>query len=421
MNEQFLHYLWKHKLFNKSQIFTTDGLPVEIISVGEHNHNAGPDFFNGRIKIDGTEWAGSIEIHLKSTDWFKHGHDKDSAYNNVILHVVAHNDGPVITSNNISISTIELNLDSKLTSNYQTLINSKKWVPCEDYYAQIDPLLRNMWNETLLIQRLLRKSKIVQSLLAESNNDFDEVFFKLLCSNMGFKTNKQPFEQLARSINLRIIRSIGNNFKSLEALLFGIAGFLQSPADEYQKTLATEYLHLSNRFGLQTMDPVIWKFARMRPVNFPTIRLAHLAHILSRSTSFTDNLKKAIQIQDVRNLFDAHVSEYWQTHYTFGKPAKKSRKNFGTSSIDNIIINSIFPFLFEVAKYYDDNETEKKVFRWMEALPPEINHITKQWQLLGAENTSAYDSQALIELYNEYCIQQKCLNCRLGGYIIREK
>jgi hypothetical protein len=245
MNEQLLHYVWKHKLFNKSNLQTSDGQHIDIVSVGDHNHNAGPDFFNGRVKINETEWAGSIEIHVKSSDWYKHGHENDPAYNNVILHVVSENDVEIKTQNNITVPTIELKFDKKLSSNYQTLINSKKWVACEDYFASIDPMLRNIWNETLLIERLQRKSEVVKTLMAQTNNDLDEVFFKMLCQNMGFKTNKQPFEQLARKVSLKNIRALGNNVEQIEALLFGAAGFLQNPKDDYQKKLAKEFAHFS--------------------------------------------------------------------------------------------------------------------------------------------------------------------------------
>lgn len=420
MNEQFLQYIWKHKLFNKLELKTQNGQQVQIVSVGEQNHNAGPDFFNGRVIIDGTAWAGSIEIHIKSSDWFKHGHEKDRAYNNVILHVVAEHDAEVQTENNHPVTTVTLQYDKRLTSNYQTLTNSSKWIPCQDYYGQIDPLLRSMWNETLLVRRLQRKSEVVRTLMAQTNNNLDEVFFKLLCINMGFKTNKEPFEQLSRKISLRMIRAIGNQSTKIEALLFGAAGFLQTPTDEYQHTLAKEFNHLSTKFKVRPLDPVMWKFARMRPVNFPTIRLAQLAHIVSKNTSFTETLKKADTVNEVHQLFYATVSEYWLTHFTFQKNNKTSSKKLGLSSINNIIINSVFPFLFEIGKYYDDASLQKKVFSWLASLPPEKNRIVDNWKTIGAEIDDAYTSQAAIELYNEFCIQQKCLNCRLGGYIIRE-
>jgi hypothetical protein len=420
MNEQLLHYVWKHKLFNKSHLKTSDGQPIEIFSVGEHNHNAGPDFFNARVKINGTEWAGSIEIHIKSSDWYAHGHDNDPAYNNVILHVVAENDSEIKTQNKTTVPTFLMKYDNRLSSNYQTLINSTKWVACQDHFSQIDPLLRNMWNETLLIQRLERKSETVRSLMAKTNNDLDEVFFKMFCQNMGFKTNKQPFEQLSRKISLKMIRTLGNNVLRIESLLFGAAGLLHHPKDEYQENLAKEFEHLKTKFNIEPMDPVVWKFARMRPVNFPTIRLAQLSSILAKHTSFAQQLKSANTIEHVHQLIKTNTAEYWKTHYTFGKLSKSRNKTIGTSSADNIIINSVFPFLFEVSRYYDDHKIQKKVFSWMEALPAEQNKIIENWKSIGAEIDSAYTSQAAIELYNEYCIQQKCLNCRLGGYIIRE-
>jgi len=420
MDEQLLHYIWKHKLFNKDKLQTRDGQKVQLISPGEHNHDAGPDFFNGRIKIGDTEWAGSIEIHVRSSDWFLHGHDNDAAYNNVILHVVGVNDAEITRQNQTVIPTVELPYDKRLASNYNMLAKSRKWIPCEDQFAQVDPLIRSMWSETLLIQRLQRKSEVVSAIMAQTNNDLDEVFFRMLCRNMGFKINTQPFEQLSRKINLRQIRTLGNDQRRIEALLLGTAGFLESPESDYEKTLKKEFNHLAVRFKIDPLEAKIWKFARMRPVSFPTIRLAQLANLLSRNTQFTQMLKKANSIKEATMLFSAEVSDFWETHYTFSKKSKKLKKPLGVKSIENIIINSVFPFLFMVGKYYDDQEMQKKIFSWMRNLPEEKNRIIERWKKVGAEMSSAYDSQAYIELYNEFCSKNRCLDCRLGGYIIKE-
>ncbi|WP_157754621.1 DUF2851 family protein [Salinivirga cyanobacteriivorans] len=420
MDEQLLHYIWKHKLFNKDKLQTRDGQKVQLISLGEHNHDAGPDFFNGRIKIADTEWAGSIEIHMRSSDWFLHGHDNDAAYNNVILHVVGVNDAEITRQNHTVIPTVELPYDKRLASNYNMLAKSRKWIPCEDHFAQVDPLIRSMWSETLLIQRLQRKSEVVTAMMAQTNNDLDEVFFRMLCRNMGFKINTQPFEQLSRKINLRQIRTLGNDQRRIEALLLGTAGFLESPESDYEKTLKKEFNHLAARFKIEPLEAKIWKFARMRPVSFPTIRLAQLANLLSRNTQFTQMLKKANSIKEATMLFSAEVSDFWETHYTFSKKSKKLKKPLGIKSIENIIINSVFPFLFVVGKYYDDQEMQKKIFSWMRNLPEEKNRIIERWKKIGAEMSSAYDSQAYLELYNEFCSKNRCLDCRLGGYIIKE-
>ena len=245
MDEQLLHYIWKHKLFNKDKLQTKDGQKVHLISPGTHNHDAGPDFFNGRVKIDNTEWAGSIEIHVRSSDWFLHGHDTDAAYNNVVLHVVGVNDAEITRQNNTIIPTVELPYDPRLASNYTMLAKSRKWIPCEDQFAQVDPLIRSMWVETLLIQRLQRKSEVVTSMMAQTNNDLDEVFFRMLCRNMGFKINAQPFDQLSRKINLKQIRTLGNDRQRIEALLLGTAGLLSAPNTDYEKILKKEFDHLA--------------------------------------------------------------------------------------------------------------------------------------------------------------------------------
>lgn len=420
MDEQFLHYIWKHKLFDKDKLQTKDGQKVHLIAPGENNHDAGPDFFNGRIKIDDTEWAGSIEIHVRSSDWFLHGHDNDAAYNNVILHVVGVNDAEITRQNKTVIPTVELPYDKRLASNYQMLAKSRKWIPCEDQFAQVDPLIRSMWAESLLVQRLQRKSEVVTSMMAQTNNDLDEVFFRMLCRNMGFKINTQPFDQLSRKINLKQIRTLGSDRQRLESLLFGTAGMLQNPVSKYEKHLAQEFKHLSTRFQIEPLELSIWKFARMRPVSFPTIRLAQLSDILSRNTQFTQTLKSAKTTEEAMSLFNARVSEFWETHYTFKKSSRKRQKPLGKKSIENIIINSVFPFLFVVGQYYDDHTIQKKIFAWMRTLPAEKNRIIDRWKAVGADVDTAYDSQAYLELYNEYCNKNRCLECRLGGYIIKE-
>src|SRR6056297_2050194 len=329
MNEQLLHHLWKHKLFSHENIQTTNNKPLEIISVGEHNHDAGPDFFNSRVKIAGTKWAGSVEIHNKASDWFVHGHDKDPAYNNVILHVVATYDVDVVTRNSIKIPTFVLPYEKRMASNYNVLAASKKWISCEDHFQQIDPMIRSMWTETLLIERLQRKSEAVSALMAQTNNDLDEVFYQVLCRNMGFKINAQPFEQLARAVPLKIVRKQGNDAQKIEALLFGAAGLLQNPASDYQKQLTGEFSHLANRFQIKPLNKSIWKFARMRPVNFPTVRIAQLADLLSRTSQFTQELKNAKELEQAFELFHCQASIFWETHYTFQKESRKRKKLLG--------------------------------------------------------------------------------------------
>lgn len=420
MNEKFLHYIWKNKLYNQSKLLTTDKEMVKIISPGEHNHNAGPDFFNSRIIIGETEWAGCVEIHIRASDWFSHQHDKNEAYNNVVLHVVGVYDVDIKDTNNRKIPTLVLPYNQKFASNYDMLIQSKKWIACEEHFASVDSMIRSMWVETLLIQRLKRKSEMIMSIMADSQNNTDEVFFRLLCRNMGFKTNAMPFEQLGRKISLRQIRTLGNNRTRIEALLMGAAGFLNKSVNDYQKTLSKEFRFLSQKFNIEPLSPSIWKFARMRPPGFPTIRLAQLSDLLSKNTQFTILLREAQELQEILPVFNASVSPFWETHYTFEKTSKQKAKSLGNKSVENIFINSVFPFLFVIGKNYDEPNLQQKVFSWMESLPAEKNRIIDNWLSIGADIQTAYDSQAYIELYNEYCQKARCLDCRLGGYIIKE-
>ncbi|MFO7864843.1 MAG: DUF2851 family protein [Salinivirgaceae bacterium] len=420
MDEKFLHHIWKYKLFDCSALKTATGEPISVLSVGIHNQDAGPDFFNARVKIGETEWAGCVEIHIKASDWNVHGHNSDKAYDNVILHLVAVNDKDIERSNGSVIPTAELRYNSHYANNYKMLQESKQWISCEEQFATIDETIRRLWLETLLVRRLERKSSIVRTYMAQTNNDFDEVFFRMLCRNLGFKTNAEPFEQLSRKVNLRMVRSIGKNVKNLESLLFGAAGFLEEDESEYQQQLQTEYRHLANRFQITSLPPSIWKFARMRPVSFPTLRIAQLAEMLSRKTQFTAFLKEAQELEEVVRFFEAETGDFWLSHYTFAKASKPRAKTLGKTAIHNIIINSVFPFLFTMGHYYGSSELQDKVMRWMEKLPPEKNHIIDNWRSTGATVSSAYESQAYIELYNEFCTPRNCLNCRLGGYIIKE-
>jgi len=420
INENFLHYLWKHRLFPIGNLKTVSEEFVEIISPGLHNQDSGPDFFNAKVKIGGTLWAGSVEIHINSSDWYVHNHDEDKAYDNVVLHVVSNYDKGVYRKNGELIPTLVLPVDSKYISNYSVLMKANRWIPCEDYFSHIDSSLKSLWVDSLLLERLERKSDLVKMHMAQTNNDFDEVFFRLLCRNLGFKTNAQPFEQLSRKVSLRMIRSLGNNVKRIESLLFGVAGFLSETHSEYQLELKKEFVHLSQKYNLTSLDKSIWKFARMRPLSFPTVRIAQLAQLLSRQTQFTQFVKSASSIEQLYELFMVTTSEFWFKHYTFDKSADEKEKTIGRSSIDNIIINTVFPLLFVMSKYFDDAVLQQKTLEWMAQIPAEKNNIVNRWRDLGVQMQSAIDSQAYIELYNEYCMKSRCLSCRLGAYIIRE-
>lgn len=420
MNENFLHYIWKHRLFQVANLKTTAGDIIEIVNPGLHNHDSGPDFFNAKIRIGSTLWAGSVEIHVNSSDWLLHGHQTDKAYDNVVLHVVGKFDKAVYSVNGSEIPTLVLPIDSKYVNNYNVLMQANRWIPCEEHFSHIDGSLKSLWLDSLLVERLERKSELVMVHMAQTNNDFDEVFFRMLCRNMGFKTNAQPFEQLARKISLRMVRTLGGNVERIESLLFGVAGFLSESHSSYQLKLKKEFTHLAQKFEVAPLDVSIWKFARMRPFSFPTIRLAQLAQLLARQTQFTQFVKSASSYEQLYSLFSVPTSSFWLSRYTFQKTSDEKEKSIGKSSVHNIIINTVFPFLFVMGKYYNDADLQQKMFDWMEQIPSEKNHIINHWHKLDAKIESAYDSQAYLELYNEYCTKSRCLECRLGGYIIRE-
>ena len=420
MNEQLLQYIWQNKLFEVTNIKTSNNKSVEIINVGIQNFDSGPDFSNAIIKIDNIKWAGNVEIHIRASNWYLHKHDSDPAYNNTILHVVLINDSIAKNNIGVEIPTIELTINPKLINNYKLLEESKCSIACSKNIHNIDLSIKQMWLESLFIERLERKFNIISTMLTDTQSDFDEVFYQLLAKNFGFRTNSQPFEQLSRSVTLRQIRTIGDNIKQIEALLFGQAGFLKNPITKYQEELLFHYNHLKNKFNLTPLDYSIWKFSKMRPFNFPTLRISQFAQTLNKTTNFTNKLSKVSELNQLYEIFNCTASDFWNNHYTFGKESKTTIKKLGKNAINNIIINTVVPFMFTLSKHYSNDKLLDTILEFMRTINSEKNNITRKWTDIGETINSAYESQSYIELYNNYCTKNKCLDCRLGGYILKE-
>ncbi len=407
MKEDFLHFIWKHKLFKQDKLYSTTKETVEVISVGTHNSDAGADFLNAKIKIDGILWAGDVEIHLRASDWARHIHHEDKAYDTVILHVVLIDDVPVRRSNKQQIPTLILDFDKALEKGYNDLMISSDWVPCCRHIHLIDDFHIQHLLGRLAIERLEGKTEHIRSILTYSRGDWYEAFYQLLFRAFGFKINSLPFELLAKSIPFQVIEKHKNSLPQLEALLFGQSGLIiSSTDDEYINTLRREYVFLKTKFSLQPIETHLWKFLRLRPSNFPTIRIAQLAQLLHSSVHLTEEILKEEDIQTIIKKFEVQASGYWGC------------KRLGIESIQTLLINMAVPFVFSYGKSHNNWHICEKALRWLEELSAEDNHIIRGWSSLGLKPKNAFYSQALLQLKTMYCDKKRCLNCAIGKNLL---
>ena len=422
MKESILHYVWQYKLFISHDLFTTDGEQVEVIDVGKYNTDAGPDFFNAKIRIGETLWAGNLEIHTHSTDWEKHNHHTDKAYDSVILHVVDVADGEVYRIDGAKIPQLILDYPKHIEANYEQLSNEQKWIPCADKIGAVPNIFIQSWKNALLTERLEQKMQTINDLLIEKNQHWEEAFYITLARNFGFGTNSQAFESLAKSLPLTALGKHKNNQFQLEALLFGQAGLLNEDAvDEYALKLKQEYEFLRAKFTLQPMFASQWKLLRLRPDNFPHIRIAQFAGLIHSSSKLFSKIVENPNIEYLRTVFACEPSVYWQTHYLFSAESSKKNKKLGARSINGILINTVVPFLFCYAHQKYIQELKDKALQLLEQIPCEINSVVTGWKNLEISADSAYDSQALLQLKKHYCDEKKCLRCRIGHKVMTSK
>lgn len=419
MKESILHYVWQHKLFTAHDLFTTDGEQVEVIDVGKYNTDAGPDFFNAKIRIGETLWAGNLEIHTRSTDWEKHNHHIDKAYDSVILHVVDAADGDVYRIDGARIPQLALKYPKHIETNYEQLINEQKWIPCADKIAYVPSIFIQSWKNALLTERLEQKMQAISNLLLENNQHWEEAFYITLARNFGFGTNSQAFESLAKSLPIAALGKHKDNLFQLEALLFGQAGLLNDDAvDEYAAKLKQEYEFLRAKFALQPMNATQWKLLRLRPDNFPHVRIAQFAALIHLSSKLFSKIVENPTIDYLRSVFACEPSDYWQTHYLFTTESSRKSKKLGARSINGILINTVVPFLFCYAHQKNIQELKDIALQLLEKIPCEVNSVVAGWQKLGISSDSAYDSQALLQLKKHYCDEKKCLRCRIGHKVM---
>jgi len=424
MKEEFLHYLWKYTLYDPDCLCDTAGNRIIVRHPGEYNRDSGPDFFNARIIIGGTEWAGNVEIHTRSSHFEVHGHNNDHAFDNVILHVVAENDRRVLNARGEELLTVSLTFDMALYDRYLDLVNNPCVIACQYEIGKIDPFFLRHWQHALVIGRLMGKSGSIRKILTDTGNDWDETFYRLLSRYFGFRVNTEPFEMLATSIPCRIIRKHSDNRFQVEALLYGTAGMLEEGlfkealSDNYYRDLVREYRILSAKYSLKPIHGWLWKFSRLRPVNFPTIRISQLAAMLTVSGGLFSKVIGAGSLDLLKELFEVNASGYWDDHYVFGKKSRSVGKNTGRQAVDILLINAVIPAVFTYGKERDRHEFCERALSFLEQTAPEENSIINEWENAGIGSESAFCTQALIELRNEYCKKRRCLDCRIGTRLI---
>ena len=422
MREDFLHYVWKHKKVQLTDLKTCEGEVLSVKSVGQHNYNSGPDFFNAQLIINDQLWAGNVEIHLKSSDWYVHRHEKDHFYDNVILHVVWEHDTEVYRKDNSIIPTLELKqfINEDLIKNYHKLFSKeKKWINCESDFSAVDDFLINNWVERLYIERLEQKSTFIENQLVLNKNNWEATLFVMLAKNFGLKVNEAAFYSLAQSIDYSVLRKVSTDLFQIEALFFGQSGLLNAEVEDvYYKQLQNEYNYLKQKFKLESSSVLLMKFFRLRPANFPTIRLAQLASLYHTYTNLFSELIHLETIESFYELLKIKTSEYWDSHYNFGKTSKKTKKYLSKPFIDLLLINTIIPLKFRYAKS-QGNTVEKEIIDLISSIAPEKNNLLTKFESIKAVNTSALHSQGIIQLKTKYCDDHKCLKCAIGNSLLK--
>jgi len=419
MKESILHYVWQNKLFVSQEIKTTDGERVEIIDVGRINTDAGPDFFNAKIKIGDTLWAGNVEVHTVSSEWNKHNHQQDKAYDSVILHVVLQADSDVYRIDGTKIPQLELKFPQQIETNYELLFSQQKWILCADKIDQVPSIVIQSWKNALLTERLEQKMSAIESLLNENNRHWEEAFYITLARSFGFGTNSQAFESLAKSLPLSVLGKHKDQLFQLEALLFGQAGLLDLETyDDYSANLKKEYEFLRAKYELNPLEKSQWKLLRLRPDNFPHVRIAQFAALIHSSTKLFSKITENPNLTYIRTLFAYETSTYWKANYLFGRESKVRTKRLGEQSINGLIINTVVPFLFCYADQKKNDDLKDRALQILEQLESEQNAIITGWRSLGLHVDNAFDSQSLLQLKKSYCDEKKCLRCRIGHKIL---
>lgn len=422
MKEDFLHYIWLYKKLDSSNLKTTQGEVLHILNFGQYIQQSGPDFFNAQIVLNEQKWAGNIEIHLKSSDWYLHHHEKDDNYNNVILHVVWEHDAPIFRKDNTEIPVLELKnyVSKEELHKYQSLISPKSWIFCENQIAEVDELIVLNWQERLFFERLERKSQPINQLLLETGNDWESVLFCMLAKNFGLNTNGDSFLRVAKSITFSIIRKEALEVMYLEALLFGQANLIPVEIeDTYPKELKSWYDYIALKYKLQQpfIEPI--QFFKHRPDNFPTIRLSQLAMVYYSNKNLFSKIIEVRSLKELYSIFAISVSDYWKIHYNFDKSSPKKEKFLSKSFINLLLINTIVPIQFAYARSQGKDISEQLI-KLLSEISSEKNTIIDKFNSFGIKSKNAFQSQTLLQLKNEYCNNKKCLECAIGIQLLKK-
>ena len=417
MREEFLYYIWENRLTDKD-LKTTEGESIDIVATGYRNTDSGPDFLEAKIQIGNKLWAGHVEIHVKSSDWNRHGHQTDKAYKNVILHVVYENDLQV---NDIPTLELKGHFDESLFAQYQKLIASKNWIPCERSISQVPVFTRLSWLDRMAVERLESKFGNVTKILEANQFDWEDALYKLLMRYFGLKVNNEAFEYLANILPFKTLLKHSDNLLQVEAMLMGCAGFLEDDfSEEYPLLLKREFSVMKAKFNLLTMPAERWKFMRMRPSNFPTIRLAQMAQLVHKNGCLFSKIKAAKDTAEVKALFDVKASEYWETHWRFGFSTESKPKHLGETTADVLIINAVAPLLFCYGKLHKDESVCETALQFLEETEAEDNAIIRHYAQYGITAENAMQTQALLHLYSYFCKRKRCLECRIGNVLLHK-
>ncbi len=424
MNEAFLQYVWRHKLLQGGEFMSTDGRTLRIVRQGELNKDAGPDFFNARVAIDGVEWVGNIEVHVRTSDWNAHHHSQDKAYNNIVLHVVYEHDTDILLQNGKRPVTLELKpyIDPKLIERYDSLMQADDDIPCADRLGEMPGFILDGWLDRLTVERIESKAEVVRRLLGESHGGWEQTCYWLLARYFGGRVNALAFELLAKGTDQRLLARWKDDPQRLEALLMGQAGLLEGYfEDDYPRQLQADYEAIRTGAGLRPIDAYLWKFYRIRPSSFPTIRISQFANLVATSSNLFSTLLDMTDAAQIAALFNQPAAEYWCSHYRFDQPSPSHPKAVGRAQAEMLVINAWVPLLFVYGTVHGQQQYKDQAIDLLQQLKAENNNIIRRWKNVGIAADTAARSQALLQLHNSYCLNHRCLDCTIGYNLIKRR